>query len=258
MTPRPDLATLAREFAEDLTRTVQAVVGNDCPPFIADTPQLAQPSGFSVAVVRQDPAEGITLCSGDEPLLTLMVEFRCSWDGHGAYLAVIWSRIEVFPRDDIGKEQLVRFEYVKDMRSRVPAAHVQVHGTHEALTELMAEAGSGTKRGRRRQASAAGGKSPRLAELHFPVGGHRFRPCLEDVLEMLIEEFGIDVPGGDLPAARETLADGRETWRRSQVGAAVRDAPNEAVRVLRELGYQIDWEGSGPEPAGQPERLRAL
>ena len=258
MTSRPDLATLAREFAEDLTRTVKAVVGDDCPPFIADTPELAQPSGSSATVVRQDPAEGITLRSGDQALLTLTVEFRCSWDGHGAYLAVIWSRIAVYPRDDISREPLVRFEYEKNMRSRVPAAHVQVHGTHEALTIIMADAGEGTTRGRRRQASAAGGRAPRLAQLHFPLGGHRFRPCLEDILEVLIEEFGIDVPGGDLNAARETLADGRETWRRSQVGAAVRDAPNEAVRVLRELGYDVNWTQPGPEPEGQPERLRAL
>jgi hypothetical protein len=74
----------------------------------------------------------------------------------------------------------------------------------------------------------------------------------------LIDEFGINVPGGNRQAALDALADGRETWRRSQVGAAVRDAPDVAVRVLRELGYEVRWELPDPEPSGQPERLRAL
>lgn len=258
MSASPELASLARDFAADLTRTVRAVVGPECPAFIADTPQTPLPSGSSAVVVRQSPAEGIVLRSGVDPLLTLTVEFRCAWDGHGSYLAVIWSRIAVFPREDVGREPLVRYEYDKAMRSGLPAAHLQVHGSHHALTEVMADAGVGTPRGRRRRASSASGRVPALSQLHFPVGGHRFRPCLEDLLAVLIDEFGIDVPGGDRQAALDALADGREDWRRSQVGAAVRDAPDEAVRVLRELGYVVHWDSSQPEPVGQPERLRAL
>jgi hypothetical protein len=101
------------------------------------------------------------------------VEFRCSWDGQGSYLAVIWSRIAVYPRDELGTEPLVRYEYIKDMRSGLPAAHVQIHGTHKALAEAMAVAGEGTTRGRRRRASVADRRLPQLAERHFPVGGHR-------------------------------------------------------------------------------------
>jgi hypothetical protein len=82
------------------------------------------------------------------------VEFRCSCDGHGSYLAVIWSRIAVYRRDELGTEPLVRYEYIKDMRSGLPAAHVQIHGTHKALAEAMAVAGEGTTRGRRSAATA--------------------------------------------------------------------------------------------------------
>lgn len=81
-----------------------------------------------------------------------------------------------------------------------------------------------------------------MHELHFPLGGHRFRPCLEDVLQMLVEEFGIDTADGALDA----LAAGREKWRRHQTGAVVRDAPEEAVRVLRELGYMVETPSGGP------------
>jgi hypothetical protein len=32
------------------------------------------------------------------------------------------------------------------------------------------------------------GLAAELGRLHFPVGGKRFRPCLEDVIEMLVVE----------------------------------------------------------------------
>jgi hypothetical protein len=248
------LERLAKDFATDLTRTVRAVVGPDCPPFIADTPEAP---GANVAVVRQEPAAGITLLAGDDPVLTLTVEFQCTWDGHMQFLAVHWSRIAVYPQDDISTNPLVRYEYVKDMRSGLPAAHLQVHGTHEALTDTLRAAGVASVRGRRRVKAVAKGRVPALAELHFPLGGHRFRPCLEDILEVLMEEFGV-TPAGDRAAALEALADGRETWRRTQVAAAVRDAPDEAIRVLQDLGYDVTLRDGATEPQPQTARLRAL
>ncbi|MGH4025484.1 MAG: hypothetical protein ACRDRV_12995 [Pseudonocardiaceae bacterium] len=53
-----------------------------------------------------------------------------------------------------------------------------------------------------------------LSALHFPVGGARIRPCLEDFLHFLAHEFQIDV----LPNAPAILAEGRERWRRRQIG----------------------------------------
>jgi hypothetical protein len=81
-----------------------------------------------------------------------------------------------------------------------------------------------------------------FSELHFPVGGARMRPCLEDVLTFVLREFGVDqVEGADT-----LLCAGRERWRRRQIATLVRDAPDEAVRVLRELGYVVDDPSTGP------------
>ncbi|CAM2813274.1 MULTISPECIES: hypothetical protein [Dermacoccus] len=80
-----------------------------------------------------------------------------------------------------------------------------------------------------------------MDELHFPLGGARFRPALEDVLQMLVEEFGVDAVDG----WRKHLAQGRERWRRIQTRAVVRDAPDEAVATLRALGYLVT------EPEGE-------
>ena len=68
------------------------------------------------------------------------------------------------------------------------------------------------------------------------------RPCLEDVLTFVLHEFGVDqVEGADT-----LLCTGRERWRRRQIATLVRDAPDEAVRVLRELGYVVDDPSTGP------------
>jgi hypothetical protein len=97
------------------------------------------------------------------------------------------------------------------------------------------------------------GKVPRLAEYHFPTGGHRFRPCVEDVFEMLITQFRVDA----LPDWQEAVAEGRKEWRDKQLMSAVRDAPETAAKVLRRLGYPVGTPTGGP-PSDNLRRLRAF
>lgn len=65
--------------------------------------------------------------------------------------------------------------------------------------------------------------------------GIAFRPCLEDVLQMLILEFGLDTKPDWLAAVEK----GRARWRDIQLRAAVRDAPESAAEDLRGLGYEV-------------------
>ncbi|NMO88209.1 hypothetical protein [Actinomycetospora sp. TBRC 11914] len=74
-----------------------------------------------------------------------------------------------------------------------------------------------------------------MSELHLPLGGPRFRPCLEDVLEMLVNEFGVECT----PEGLTALRDAREQWRGVQLATATRDAPEHAIRALAELGYSV-------------------
>lgn len=243
MTDTPVLETQAARFAGDLTATVQAV-SPGCSPFAATA--VADANRF---VVSQTPAQGVPLRVGGEPLLTLLVRFQCVLDGVGRFLAVEKSGIAVHAGQRASGEPLFSFEYDRRTHS-VPVAHIQVHAHRDALSHVLARAGSGTQRARRRADSTG---IPALSQLHFPVGGHRFRPCLEDVLEMLIDEFGID-DAGDAKAA---LREGRERWRHTQTRSAVRDDPAEAAIALRELGYAVQWSGGGDEPEPQRERLQA-
>lgn len=237
------LAEQAQQFADRLTTSVHSVAAR-CAPF--------QATAVAEALrcrVLQDPDTGIPLSVTGVPILTLKVSYDCTLDRQDRYLAVDGSKVSVYAGVKASGEPLFRYEYVRRMRADIPAAHLQIHAHRDAITFAMDRSGGGTRRARERRDSDA---VPRLAELHFPLGGHRFRPCLEDVLEMLVEEFGVDCS----PAGRETLRDGREQWRRRQVGTVVRDAPEEAIEVLADLGYQITFPEGAIPPAGNPHRLR--
>ena len=176
---------------------------------------------------RVRPTSPLRLTIDGDGLATMLPEFRCTWDSARTYLAVEKSTIKLTALVD--RAPIFRFEYERDAHSK-PAAHIQVHGHRGALSHLL---------------SRARHETPHSMEaLHLPVGGSRFRPCLEDVLQFLIEDFGFDAK----PGRRTAVAEGRERWRRYQLRAAVRDAPSDAADTLRLLGYTITDPPNGAPP----------
>jgi len=73
---------------------------------------------------------------------------------------------------------LVHWDYARDPENDYPSAHVQVNGDCEHF-DILTE-----------QARNAGRVSPKrpLRDFHFLLGGRRFRPILEDVVEFLVVE----------------------------------------------------------------------
>lgn len=95
------------------------------------------------------------------------------------------------------------------------------------------------------------GRSGRLGELHFPVGGKRFRPSLEEIVEFLVVE--------GLTEGRRGWAEAVEEYRawshRVELKGAVRrdpEAAREALAEVRERG--ILTPSSGPTPPPGPRR----
>lgn len=245
-----DLTEEAQKFALQLTTTVRSAFGPGVPSFLA----RAAPSSGRFEV-HQDPATGLVLTIGRTPRLLLKVDMSCQLDHDDSYLAVDTSKVTVLSSAHPNKEPLFRYEFIRDPRGTQASAHLQVHAHRDLTTYLMSVCGEGSVRSRRRRSTGSGaqGRIPQLSDLHFPLGGPRFRPCLEDILTMLIDEFGVDSEPGALTA----LGDGRERWRRNQLAAAVRDSPATALRVLRGMGYDVpDHE---PEiGADRTDKLRML
>lgn len=75
-------------------------------------------------------------------------------------------------------------------------------------------------------------KTRQLERLHFPVGGRRYRPALEDVVEFLITE-GLAVPRDE--RWEDVLRAEREAFQRIQLHAAIRRDPDAGREVLKDL-----------------------
>jgi hypothetical protein len=235
------LLARAREFAQDLSTTLAVFTGRDC-EFVAlvsgDHVQVSEASGNGVGL----RVDGVVH-------LTLIVTLQCKWDSAGRYLAVERSTFGVYPGTKTNKEALFRYDYVRTPNRPIPCSHLQVHAHRDAFTHVLSSAGRGSRRGKR-MSTRTPSEHPQLSDFHFPLGGPRFRPCIEDLLAALQDEFGLDAG----PGWQSALECGRAAWRRQQVGAAARDAPEEAARVLRELGYQV----AGPEPHERLDKLTQL
>lgn len=232
------LGEQAQAFADRLTNSVHAVAAG-CEPFTSKAMHTGDgPERFGVL---QEPDTGVPLTVEGATLLTLTVKYFCTWDGHEQFLAVDRSDVKVFAGDVAKGEPLFRYEYVRKPGLDHPSAHIQLHAHRDAITHVMGNVGHSTARARRRSRDD---DVPRMSDLHFPVGGPRFRPCLEDVLEMLVCELGVDCTS----EGRATLREERADWRRLQVAVVVRDAPESAASTLASLGYSVSPPSDGHPP----------
>lgn len=223
-----DEATLddkATQFADKLTALTRGVLGEDSPQFSAQNVGnriRVAPLASDRRIVR------IPVRINEERCLNLFVQHLCCWDGAAKYLAVDRTEVKVFYEGS--SDPLLRYEYERYWDDP-PGAHLHVHAHRDEMAYLLRLA---DKKGRPRNGMRAR-KLPRLAEMHFSVGGHRMRPALEDVLLLLEREFAIDVVKG----WREVLDVHLREWRVLQLKAAVRDAHEAAAETLREIGYVV-------------------
>ncbi|MGH9642754.1 MAG: hypothetical protein ACRD3Q_10030 [Terriglobales bacterium] len=207
------------EFAADTQKLLDQVL-----PGIRTVKAESREQRF---IVRADP-DWLPLTVKGQHLADLRISFYCGADSTGVYLAVAESYFVL--KSKLAKAPLVRLDYLRDMRT-APACHWQVHAERGAFSHLLANAQT---------------KAPHdLSSLHFPVGGARHRPCLEDFLQFLFCECGIDPKEG----WKNSIKAGREKWRRLQTSALVRDAPMEAARVLEKLGYTVQPPKNGHKEA---------
>lgn len=237
-------AAHAEEFADELRVTLSRFY---------DRPIEVQATTSGTRITIRPAEDGdLALVVQGRRLLSLDFLYRCQFDHTNNYLAIHTSEVKVFAGPKPKGAPLFQYDYVRDQKSHLPSAHFQVHAHRDEFTQAMTLAA--VARAKHRQLGRDGDfKSARLSSIHFPVGGSRFRPCLEDVLQMLATEFGVETPVG----WRQQLELSRERYRRRQAGAVVRDCPSEAARVLRSLGYEVSPPRDG-QLADRPDRLRAI
>jgi hypothetical protein len=213
---RDNASTFAQEIQDTLTRVLP---GQHAMVSIAnDSRYVVRPQGDNPKNQR------IRLFVGGEHLADLGLQLYLGLDSSGAFLKTWKSNLAI--HSVLDRTPLVRQEFDAAITT-VPMAHWHVHADRGALSHLLARAHA---------IRPELVKKPHdLSSLHLPVGGERFRPCLEDFLEFLIRECGIDAITGWETAVRE----GRERWRQRQFRSTVRDLQNDAADVLRTHGWSV-------------------
>lgn len=240
------LVAEVRTFSDELSKFLGAVFPGPQPDFSA---QVAS-GRTTLVIIELMPRTGLELKVDGAPLLTLAARYRCTWDHAGEYLAIEESTFDVgLVRE---AEPLFRYDYSRNCNGKVPGAHLNVHGHRDELVFALTASGR-SMRGKSRARRIDRGRVPRLADFHFPLGGPRFRPSLEDVVEIVVREFGLDTNQGWEDAVRE----GRGRWREKQLRSAVRDDPDTAAAVLRRLGYAVSAPAE-PTHKRRDERVLAL
>jgi hypothetical protein len=97
----------------------------------------------------------------------LWVAYILQLDAEQRYLAVAKSDFTVSRTAD-RERVLFHYDYAREPSNEYPAAHVQVAGESKDWATLT---------------EARGQTGKPLKDFHFPVGGRRYRPILEDVIE---------------------------------------------------------------------------
>lgn len=170
---------------------------------------------------KRDPIpKGIPLTLGAKPATGFLgFSMRLAADDDRRYLMVESSVMGLFTDLDL-RNALFHYDYERDKGDGYPEAHLQVVAEPHGWAELCR--------------SSRGDMRP-FERLHLPVGGRRYRPTLEDLIEFLInEQIAYSRPG-----AQRAINEGRERFMEKQLRAAVRRKPDVAVDVLRKHAPQL-------------------
>ena len=117
---------------------------------------------------------------------------------------------------------MVRVEYDRRrLAGDRAAAHVHLHAHSPELAWIY---------------GSSGRPAPDLHRLHFPVGGKRFRPTLEDFL-LFLDREGLykGFKEGWRPAVQASL----RQWEEAQAATTARRFPDAAAGSLKRLGYTV-------------------
>lgn len=217
-----------RDFAAQTTTTIR-IMCPEAPDYVAE------------AAIRKSVWKAKIATPGDKPvdltvdgkrLLRLKVFYECTASSRHSFMLVEKSAFILLPAQ--GSEPLVRLEYLRHPHSDVPCCHLHVHAHRDDWTFAMTRDGVGSNRREvARRASAE--RAPQLSDIHFPAGGPRLRPALEDFLTMLIHDLGVDHDEDAL----EVFARQRAAWRTDQVRAMTASLPEAAAEVLCDAGYTV-------------------
>lgn len=216
-----DLESQARRFADEVSGLLNKTVTHGI-----RISSLKTDKGHGIigkGITSSDPnPEPIPISpSGRKAVVFLYMQHSYELDPEGVYLTMTESTMSLYTSPAMEDDQLiVGIDYARNPVNQFPSAHLHVSGQRDDLDAIYL----GDKR-----------KIRKLRDLHFPVGGKRFRPTLEDLVEFMITEEMVD----PRPGWEQVVKEHRARWEAIQLKAAVRRNQEDAADALREAGWKI-------------------
>lgn len=215
---RPDLKSQAREFAGDLTELLNRTVTDGIRLRSYMDQRGRAVIGYEVSE-KNPVGDCVPLTISKAPArLYLSVLHTLELDDSETLLTTDKSTYTL--QADSDTAPILTYDFVRKPPNEFPEAHIHIHGNSDVLRGML-------------HASRRGKDKP--ADLHLPVGGRRFRPCLEDVSEFCILERLVTPRQG----WRSALNNSRDEYHHRQLRAAVHRNPIPAVEALKRDGWQV-------------------
>lgn len=242
----PDVGQQATEFAQRIETLLQNVLGGCGDGYVAEPEGMSLRGGRTGYRITQRNGRGIPLNSDGETVAGLSFRFQCSCRNENSWLQIDKSVIMITVEPE--HMPLFHYDYNRERTSETPGAHINIFGSNDAATRIMLSCGKGLRSKNRRKKYINDGAFPTFSTLHFPVGGDRFRPGLEDMLQMAVYEFHIDVTD----EWEKPLNYSREEYRERQLKALVREYPDLAWDALTENGADLAKRPERPQRSDRP------
>ena len=213
-----DIGSQARGFARDLSKLLNGTITQGISISLGMTRAGAAVVGCGVTR-KTLVASSIELRTRQpRTSLYLYVAYTLGLDERdGRFLTVATSTYGLGTAET---KSDIRYDYVRSPSNEYPAAHLHICGYSEALDGLV----------------EAGWEDRRSSRLHLPVGGRRFRPCLEDIIEFCIVEQLVEPQRENWKGVLDAH---RDEFYRKQLESAVRRDPQAAASALRQKGFRV-------------------
>jgi hypothetical protein len=159
------------------------------------------------------------------PSCWLYVNMTLTLDPEVRQLIAKSSRMGAYCHNNV-ESMIVHYDFDREPGNDYVQPHVQVAGASQPIAELCERHGLTTP----------------LERFHFPVGGKRYRPTVEDLVEFVVIERIAKPRAG----WRDVVQRHRDQWERIQLKSVVRRDPETAATELRRKGYTVE----PPPPPG--------
>lgn len=213
-----ELRASARELVSEFTQLLNGTVCDGVK--LTGVPSYTEVEGpiviigYRISAQRTFSRLAMPLCiDRKNPNLWLGFSMRLGADAENRYLMVRSSVMYVATQPE-GIEPLFHIDYERDKPDGYPESHVQINASSDDWETIR----------------TTSGEAKGLSRLHFPAGGRRYRPTLEDLITFLVEEKLVR----SRDRWREVVDTSAKVYAEKQLRAAVRNDPLTAIAALKD------------------------